>query len=671
MKPVLLSLWCIAAPLLLFAQPTVKFGDVEDNDVKMTSHPLDSTADAIVLMDYGVTSFRYADQEGFYYEFDRILRIKILTKDGLKKGDFKIPYYHDGSTKEKVIQIKGYSYNKNGKGVIKTKLEKSSIFDEETSENWGQIKISMPDVQVGTVIELTYSIMSPFIWNLKTWYFQDDIPTVYSEYKIDIPEYFDYQFLQSGYIPLAVNEHTTSSGSITTKSKERTPGYAVTKSGYSVQNFNFRTNKYKWVTKDVPAFKEEPYVSSPSDYISKMEFELRGTKYPNSVYKSYMGTWEALNKSFLESQSFGEAINHAGFMKTELEAISTLPEPQEKITKLVTLVKNQIEWNDYFSRYTQTTLREAWKDKKGNTADINLTIVAGLRELGFKADPVLISTRGHGIVRKPYAISKQFNSVIALVELQEGIILLDGTDRFLPIGELPTKCLNGDGWRVSSLNSGWVELKSTNQQEHIVKGTFDMQPIGTLNGTLDITDKGYNGFNYKKKLLIEGEDKFFEDIEEKKATWTIEEHKYNTEANYTEPFNSVYVLEINEAMTVAGDRIYFNPTLGDVQNENPFKIDNREYPVDFTYPFRNAYMFKYIIPEGYIVEELPSATAFAMPDNSGVFRYSINNSGNEIQIMADLKINKSLFSQLEYPVLKQFYYQVVQKCAEQIVLKKI
>jgi hypothetical protein len=44
--------------------------------------------------------------------------------------------------------------------------------------------------------------------------------------------------------------------------------------------------------------------------------------------------------------------------------------------------------------------------------------------------------------------------------------------------------------------------------------------------------------------------------------------------------------------------------------------------------------------------------------------------GNKINIVCDLKINKTLFAYNEYPALKQFYENLVAKQSEQIVLKK-
>lgn len=675
MKNSLIALLCLVIPGYLFAQKApAKFGKLDDALVKMTTHPVDSSAEAVVLLDFGETKFVYDSENGLVYNFTRIIRIKVLTKEGLAYGDFEIPYYHNSSSKESISSLKGYTYNFKNGTIEKSKLEKSSIFEEESTKNWDTKKISMPDVKVGSVIELTYTKKSPFIWNLVTWSFQDDIPTVYSEYKATIPQYFDYQLLQSGYHSNIKHEHTTMAGSISIQEKLRTGGNslgsAAVKTSYENRKFDFLNHKYRWVAKNVPAFKPEAYVASPTDYISKVKFELRGTNYPNSPYKEYMGTWESLNRSFLEHTSFGEATLHSGYMKKELEVISALSTADEKIVALVNLVSNQIEWNDMNAPYATTSLRNAWTQKKGSSADINLIIVAGLRKLGFNTDPVLISTRGHGMIREQFAISDQFNSVVAMVQLKGEIILLDGTNRFLPVGVLPKICLNGKGWRVSKTAPGWIKINPTTKQERAYQANFEIKDSGNITGEVIIIDKGYAAYASHKKLKFNGEEKFFEEVQSKNVNWQIEDYEYSSDLGNDQPFKSKYSLELNEDLIVTGDIIYFNPTLGEIMDENPFKIEKREYPVDFAFPIRNFYMFKFTLPAGYSIEELPKPTLFVLPDKAGKFSYNITVLKGAIQVIVDVKINKPMFVQTEYPVLKQFYNQVVQKCAEQVVLKR-
>ncbi|MEY4930066.1 MAG: hypothetical protein RI909_790, partial [Bacteroidota bacterium] len=124
------------------------------------------------------------------------------------------------------------------------------------------------------------------------------------------------------------------------------------------------------------------------------------------------------------------------------------------------------------------------------------------------------------------------------------------------------------------------------------------------------------------------------------------------------------------AKNVPALALYFNPLLLHRIENNPFKLESREYPVDYSSPFERIYMSRISIPEGYVEEEIPQAKVIALPANAGRFTYSITQAGNLINIVNSFQINKSIFSQAEYPNLREFYNQVVAKQTEQIVLKK-
>ncbi|MFM8832839.1 MAG: hypothetical protein ACKOEV_04295, partial [Cytophagales bacterium] len=73
---------CIS--LSLYAQkPPLKFGDVTTDELKMTIYPKDSSAEAVVLGDYGESKLEYnKSQESFQIVFERVRRVKILRKEG-------------------------------------------------------------------------------------------------------------------------------------------------------------------------------------------------------------------------------------------------------------------------------------------------------------------------------------------------------------------------------------------------------------------------------------------------------------------------------------------------------------------------------------------------------------------------------------------------------------
>jgi hypothetical protein len=104
---------------------------------------------------------------------------------------------------------------------------------------------------------------------------------------------------------------------------------------------------------------------------------------------------------------------------------------------------------------------------------------------------------------------------------------------------------------------------------------------------------------------------------------------------------------------------------------NPFKQEDRKHPVDFVFPWSEKYYVTIKIPEGYKATYIPEDINMSLPNNMGGFKYKITNLANNLQLLAEVKINQSIFSLTEYPALKEFFKNVVEKETEQIVLSKI
>jgi hypothetical protein len=112
------------------------------------------------------------------------------------------------------------------------------------------------------------------------------------------------------------------------------------------------------------------------------------------------------------------------------------------------------------------------------------------------------------------------------------------------------------------------------------------------------------------------------------------------------------------------------PSLSGREDENPFKSETREYPVDFGNQFERIYIARITIPEGYVVEELPPSKLFNLPENAARFMYNVVQHGNIINVSSSLFINRSLYAQNIYPNLREFFNLMIAKQAEQVVLKK-
>lgn len=124
-------------------------------------------------------------------------------------------------------------------------------------------------------------------------------------------------------------------------------------------------------------------------------------------------------------------------------------------------------------------------------------------------------------------------------------------------------------------------------------------------------------------------------------------------------------------MDNSAEMVYFAPTIAPFFNENPFKLEKREYPVEFNYPYTIQTVYTYTLPDNYEVAEIPEPIAVKLPDNGGNFVYQAQKLGNKLNISSIINIKKSLFLPEEYESIKIFFQHIIDKQNELVVLKSI
>jgi Domain of Unknown Function with PDB structure (DUF3857)/Transglutaminase-like superfamily len=641
-----LSIIFIACVLLCNAQkPPIKFGEIPMEDMKMTSYESDSSAAAVILADFGEVNLMLTNLKESL-EFERHVRIKILKKSGLDWATASILMYHSGSSEDRVTKLKATSYNMENGKIVETKMNKENIFKEKFNRNYNIQKFTLPNVKVGSVIEYSYTVSSDFLSRYPNWQFQYDIPARHSEYRAAIPDFFIMEKYMQGYL-----------GTTSYEVKER-------------NQVEYAEKIHQWVIKDVPAFKTEPDMTCEDDYVSKINFALAFINFPGQPTREIMGSWEKLNKSLLEYESFGRIIEGAGYLKkvTE-EVVGGETDPMKKIEKIFNYVRNTIAWDNY-EDYLSDKPKEVFEKKKGTSGDINLILGSMLHKAGISVDMVMLSTRDHGFVREQYPMERQFNYVICAARIDGKPILLDATDRFLPAGVLPERCLNGKGLMISKNFHGWIPLETKAKDAIVVNAELAINPSFEMTGKISISSDGYAGASVRKKFLAMGESGYAKGTIGKKENWQIAKSSFENIDENTKAVKETHEITINDHVTASGDVIYLNPLVTNQIMENPYKMEDRVYPVDFGYLRNHVYIAKITLPEGYVVDELPQNKIFALPGSGGKFSYSLTPMGNFINVMCSFQINRQIFIQTEYPALREFYNLVVAKQAEQIVLKK-
>ena len=640
----------------------VKFGKISPADftIKQT---YDSGASAVVIADIGNSVFEGNSKGWFSLSYKHFRRMKILDKNGFDAAKEEIELYTDGSAEEKLDDLKAVTYNlENGK-VVETKLEASSVFKDKLSKNKMVKKFTFPAVKEGSIIEYSYTIKSDFLFNLQPWVFQSRYPCLWSEYQVDIPEFFQYVTLNQGYMKIDMKADSYASTFRVT-----IPGGADRDEQVTL---NGTVNTNRWVVKNIPAMTEESFTSSLGNYVSKVEFQLSAYQFQGGMRHDMMGNWTLLGEKLMKEDRFGSGLSkNNNWLDNDLKNVTTGVGTQlEKAKKIFAYVRDNSTCTSHSARYIESSLKEAYTKHSGSVADINLLLVAMLRHEGINADPVLLSTKANGFTNEIYPLIDRFNYVTCRADIDGVAYNLDASNPYNGFDHLPSYCYNGHA-RIITKEAAMpvyfeadslIERKTTtvfinNDEKEGMAGSFKSQ-LGY-----------YESHGLREKLKGSVKD-YLKDIKSGNS-FELKVAEAGIDSLKIPDMPALVHYDFSFKPAADDNIIYFNPMLSEGYKENPFKSANRQYPVEMAYAFDETYVLNMEIPKGYVAEEIPKSVKVAFNENEGAFEYLVQKSEDMIQFRARVRLNKATFTPEDYSSLREFFGFIVKKENEQIVLKK-
>lgn len=648
----ILNLLIVLFILQLNAQSTYNTSniDVTLGDLQTNVCDIDSIANAFVIYEKG-NSFVHRETYNLITEIEK--KIKILDKEGENKSTVEIYLYNNDSKRqeEKIKDIVATTHNlENGK-IITTSLRPSEVFKEVYNKNNTIVKFTLPKIKPGSVITYSYKIESPFLYNYKEWEFQEDIPKLYSQYNTSVPGNYEYNIKLIGTLKLSKNESViekkclSSNSSVTGMESANVPYADCANTIYAMKN--------------IPAFIEEDYMTSKENYLSKIDYELKTITHFNGTKDIRTKTWKNVDKELKSHPSIGKQFNRTSHVKNLLN--SSITDEKDKLIKaknIYNFVQENYTWNEELLKFNEATIKDIVKNKSGNVSQINLLLHNLLTANGIESTPVILSTRDNGFATTLFPVQSDFNYLITQVNIDGIPYLLDATDKYLNFGQLPFRCLNDYGRLLTfKKGSSWIDIVSINSSiiQHQVNLNFDENNI--LNGTINSRYTDYFGLSKKKDYLPDPES-YLEDFENDHAEMEVTNHEVKNEALNNDNFEESFKFEYPDLDT-SGDIFYLDPFLDKFLSTNPFKLQNRTYPIDFGYRMAYMYTFQLDLGDLYELVELPENKKMTLPENSGNYTFVINSDGNKVTMSLKINLKKTRYPVSYYTSLKKFMSNVV------------
>ncbi len=659
MKKTLLFLSLALCSLSGYSQPgDFPFGKITYKELEMKTYPADTSAVAVVLSEFGKARFN----DNVVLVFDYHVKIKILKMEGLETGTFAVLLHKEGNvaSKEEVWRsLEATTFNLESNKIIESKFDSKNFFMEKFNPNYNIAKFALPDVRVGSVIEVKYTIESPsrYMYQFHTWEFQDDIPKINSEFWAYIPANFTYSTTLKGF-------------------------YKLTKTSVEEENECFRMPNAtgnspcslgKYMMENLPAFKEEKYMTAKRNFLSAIHFELSQIIEPGGAKTNYSEEWKDVDQKLKVNDYFGLKIKKAKKLMEEIVGPLTAGEGDElKKAKIVySYFQKHYTWNGDERKYSRDDVNKIYDSKKGSSADINLSLVGALQSIGLNADPVLVSTRDHGVPFKEHPQRTDFNYVVSSLKVGDQLYLLDATDPYLSFGVLPMRCMNDKGRLVSKDESAWVNLVTNQKQKTAVSMDLKWKETGELNGSLMFHFFGYVAVDQRMKINEKTVEEYLKSLNKDLHETELTNYKKENATDLDKPFVEKMEIRLDGFDEAGAPVFYFNPFLLYRYDKNPFQSTERLYPVDLGAPIESSYFIAIEILDGMVIDETPKSAAFSLPNGGGKCLFNVAVTGKKITVTFMMSLSKPVYTSEEYHYLREFFSRVIQIQQSQFVFKKV
>jgi hypothetical protein len=613
-----------------------EWGEISEDELKMTGIPEDPEANAVILFDLGEMQI----SNEFSLEFSRHTRIKVLREEGKDQADFVIPYHED----YRLADLEAVSYSPDGNEY---ELDDDQVFEQQEDE-FILCRFSVPGVQVGSVIEVRYQINSKpgYLGLFRPWYFQNNVYTRLSQLSVILRPGFNYTAFHENLALYDFEQLTEDFLDIDIRGK--------------------KNKRFIWRVRSVPPLKHEPFMYNRDDYLAKIYFQL--VSYDNGYDKyTFIKSWDDLAKQAYEilQQRLGK---DADLEEISLVKTRNCPGEIEKITRLYSFVNDSIETMDTHGLWDFSEPEQVMEKHRGTPSAKNLLLMNLLAHAGIKSDPVFISSRNHGKFYQNLYYLAQFDHFLVRVPTPSGDLFLDTSDKFCPPGTMKINYCVADGFLIGPEGGQVINIRNSDLKNRTeIRSTACLNDTGVLASETSIIYEGYPAISFFRQMQKEE----LKDIAHKQLEERFKE--FNIDSAWIEyPEGSVSSAILHISFTVAGlaeqagNMVYLPVPLLSGVKSSPFVSESRSFPVDYPYEQTEVEYMTINLPADMQVSDLPAKSS----DRSryAAFTSVCFKGEQKIELNRNFSLRKTSFQPSEYKDLRHIYNSMVNADQGQIVL---
>ena len=217
----------------------------------------------------------------------------------------------------------------------------------------------------------------------------------------------------------------------------------------------------------------------------------------------------------------------------------------------------------------------------------------------------------------------------------------------------------------------WVDLSPSQRHVRYQQIALTMDAQGGMTGKVHEEHGGYAGVSVRRELTRLGDKKYLAELTRPHSGWTVPKFAVADRENVAKPLAVDYEFAQPADESAPVGTLYLSPFRDFIGEQNPFRHDDRQFPVDFGAPQDETMLLTLTLPEGYELAEVPKPAVVEMPDGGGRFVYSASaTTPGVVQLTSRLNLRKPVYGAEEYASLREFYRLMLAKHSEKLVIKK-
>jgi hypothetical protein len=625
--------------------------------LQQSTFDIDSSAQAIILYEKG-----YSTLGDDVLEFHVERTIKFLGDAAINDlGVINIPY----RDRTFITKITGSTYNLVDGKVVEQAIGNSDVLREKINENISVSKFNLPGIKKGSIIHYSYSVYRHGTILIPAWNFQNDYPTLYSEYEILIPSSITYNSIERFNDPMV-------------QVKRRKELAGCNSCSFSEMAGGAQVSNHVWIRRDIPAFKVEPFMSSADNFRERVKVNIAyitSNGYKTQVYTN----WEDFTKKYFytDNDFAGQVFSGNNFLKDKTEELThDKANDIEKAKAIFSFVRDNFTSVPGDGGKPQWDIKDIFNRKTGSAEGINLLLTAMLRKANMDSEPVLLSTRENERLNSLYIDPGNIDYVVSRVIIDKKTYLLDASNKYFPFNTLPYECYNGY-CRTIGKNGGAAMVLDPDSIKNKTTILASLEATADPSKLLLKMDKQYGVFTAMDLRRVWAGDT----TEVKQSIQRLLEAGNSAYAlsgfsvkNLTDPDRPLSLhYEVLIDFDNRNGTIYMDPFFAKLFEKNPFPQTKRMYTVEMDYLEDINYILNFKIPKGYVLDDYPKSVIHQYGNDK------LMTMKNVMTYDADTKLfvlnsrftsKTTLISAADYDTLRKFYEAIMEEQTKKMIIKK-